>query len=367
MNTSDTSQGESPAPPTWPERRRRAEADCEIIVAEPANGACAARIKESAADPKWEVRKVVAEGLANFPEPLFRELSAIAAGDSNAMVRSAAGRSIARRSSASALSSAHPSVIETELDRIERKYGADARRDAFRLAERTVFLHVRTAVHDIKNILTHLNVDTGALIKLVADKPMKMRLQRLEKGKLYLTRLIGVMETYSREVELTVQAEDLCELLAESIAAACDQVRDEGKDPAPVSCEVRAPASLVIPVSRFHFAMVLTNLIKNAIQSHAVSDSELRPGNVVVEVIKADERLTISVNDTGPGIAPGDLRKLLDFVPGGTSKSAGMGYGLPICRKYIEAHGGELSIRSEEEKGTQVIITLPIQSGTYTL
>ena len=44
-----------------------------------------------------------------------------------------------------------------------------------------------------------------------------------------------------------------------------------------------------------------------------------------------------------------------------------MGYGLPICRKYIEAHGGELNIRSEEEKGTQVIITLPIQTGTYTL
>ena len=64
MKTSDTSQGEAPVPPPWPERRRRAEEDCEWIAGEPSDAPCAARIKSFAADPKWEVRKVIAEGLA---------------------------------------------------------------------------------------------------------------------------------------------------------------------------------------------------------------------------------------------------------------------------------------------------------------
>ena len=359
MKTSDTSQGEAPVPPPWPERRRRAEEDCEWIAGEPSDAPCAARIKSFAADPKWEVRKVIAEGLAGFPEALFRELSALMAGDSNAMVQSAAERSIARRSPASALSCAHPSVIQAELDRIERKFGSEARKDAFRLAERTAFLHVRTAVHDIKNILTHFNVDTEALMEVAPDRATKTRLQRLEKGRNYLTRLVGMMEAYSRDLELSPQAEDLLDLLTECIAAARDQVRVEGKDSSPVECEVRAPDSLVFPVSRFHFAMVLTNLIKNAMQSHALSDSQLRAGSVVIDMIKSDDGVRISITDTGRGMSPGDLRKLLDFVPGGTSKPGGMGYGLPICRKYTEAHGGSLTIRSEEDKGTEVIITLP--------
>jgi signal transduction histidine kinase len=363
MKTFDGSRDDASNALPWRERRRQVGADCELIVGHPDDQACADRIRQFVRDSKWEIRKVVAESLASFPESLARELTALLAVDSNAMVRSAAQRSIARRSPASALSSSHPNLIQTELERIERKFGPDARRDAFNLAEKTVFLHVRTAVHDIKNILTHFNVETAPLLNVVSDPSTRSRIQRLEKGRQYLVRLVEMMDDYSRDLEFTRQSEDLVGLVRESVDAARDQVRKEGKDPTPVECEVRGPFSIVLPVSRFQFAMVLTNLIKNAIQSHAISETELRTGRVVVEMNMSDDGVRIAITDTGRGISPSDLQKLLDFVPGGSSKPGGMGYGLPICRRYTEAHGGELTMRSEEDKGTEVVINLPSQQG----
>src|SRR4029079_19417487 len=98
---------------------------------------------------------------------------------------------------------------------------------------------------------------------------------------------------------MKMQPEDVVEIVKESVLAARDQVRNEGKDPAPVECEVRGPASIILPVSRFHFSMVLTNLIKNAMQSHAISESELRTGRVVVEMSTSDDGVRIAITDTG--------------------------------------------------------------------
>lgn len=361
MKTFDESSDDTSRALPWRERRRQVGADCELIVGHPDDQACADRIRHFVRDSKWEIRKVVAESLASFPESLAGELTALLAVDSNAMVRSAAQRSIARRSPASALSSSHPSVIETGLERIERKFGADARQEAFKLAEKTVFLHLRTAVHDIKNILTHFNVDTTPLLKVVSDPSVRSRLQRLEKGRNYLLRLVEMMDDYSRDLEFTRQSEDLVGLVHESVDAARDQVRKEGKNSSPVECEVRGPASIVFPVSRFQFAMILTNLIKNAIQSHAISETELRTGQVVIEMSATDDGVQITITDTGRGISASDLQKLRDFVPGGSSKPGGMGYGLPICRRYTEAHGGTMTMDSEEDKGTTFAITLPAQ------
>jgi signal transduction histidine kinase len=202
-------------------------------------------------------------------------------------------------------------------------------------------------------------VDTKALLKIAPDDAVKSRISRLETGREYLQRLVLMMEAYSRDIDLDWRPEDLVELAKESVAAARDQVLKEGKSPDPVECAVVSNASLILPISRFHFAMVLTNLIKNAIQSHAISETILRPGRVAIEISRSEDGVRITIADSGRGIAPGDLQKLLDFVPGGTAKPGGMGYGLPICRRYTEAHGGTLTMKSKEDKGTEVVITLP--------
>jgi two-component system cell cycle sensor histidine kinase PleC len=81
--------------------------------------------------------------------------------------------------------------------------------------------------------------------------------------------------------------------------------------------------------------------------------------NVTVGV--EDKIVRVEVTDTGKGISTRDLEKLLEFVPGNTSKKhLGTGYGLPIAKRYIEAHGGKLTLMSEEDKGTTVVVLLPL-------
>jgi signal transduction histidine kinase len=65
--------------------------------------------------------------------------------------------------------------------------------------------------------------------------------------------------------------------------------------------------------------------------------------------------------DTGIGMSPETLSKL--WVPLFTTKAKGMGFGLPIAKRIIEAHGGKISIKSIRGKGTTVTVTLPIDSG----
>jgi two-component system sensor kinase FixL len=69
-----------------------------------------------------------------------------------------------------------------------------------------------------------------------------------------------------------------------------------------------------------------------------------------------DDRIEISVGDTGPGISP-EVRENL-FQPFTSTKSQGMGVGLSICRTIIEAHGGWLRVESAPESGTTFAFTL---------
>jgi signal transduction histidine kinase len=66
----------------------------------------------------------------------------------------------------------------------------------------------------------------------------------------------------------------------------------------------------------------------------------------------------ITVEDTGCGIAPENVEKL--FQPLFTTKSRGVGLGLPICKNLVEANGGRIAVSSEVGKGTTFMVRLPV-------
>ena len=68
--------------------------------------------------------------------------------------------------------------------------------------------------------------------------------------------------------------------------------------------------------------------------------------------------MEVTVRDTGTAI-PDEVMKRL-FEPFFTTKGRGMGIGLLVCRSIVEAHGGDLSVRSEEGKGATISFTLPV-------
>ncbi len=109
-------------------------------------------------------------------------------------------------------------------------------------------------------------------------------------------------------------------------------------------------------VDKVQINRVVTNLVANAI--HAVQDvNEPR-----IDVILEDDKNTfkIIVKDNGKGIAEKDADMI--FEPKFTTKTSGMGLGLPMVKNIVEAYNGEITFKSEKGKGTVFTVILPKQT-----
>ena len=108
---------------------------------------------------------------------------------------------------------------------------------------------------------------------------------------------------------------------------------------------------------RIQLQQVFFNLARNAVEAmDAVTGRPrvLKLGSAATE----SGQFIVTIEDSGPGIAPDILGRLFDpFV---TTKSNGMGMGLSICRSIIEAHGGRLSVAPAGPNGATFEIALPL-------
>jgi two-component system NtrC family sensor kinase len=98
----------------------------------------------------------------------------------------------------------------------------------------------------------------------------------------------------------------------------------------------------------------LLNLLINGIQA-----IENPPGKVTITAAAKDNRARITIRDTGVGIKPENLQKVFD--PFFTTKEEGSGTGLGLAVVYgiIQKHNGTIQVKSEKNKGTRFIISLP--------
>ena len=107
---------------------------------------------------------------------------------------------------------------------------------------------------------------------------------------------------------------------------------------------------------------VFLNLIINAMD--AISESEAKEREVSVTTNLSGASAEITIGDTGPGIATGDLKNVFD--PFFTTKPQGMGMGLAIVRTIVEAHHGKISAENQLSGGALFTIRLPIARGRST-
>jgi len=98
---------------------------------------------------------------------------------------------------------------------------------------------------------------------------------------------------------------------------------------------------------------VVTNLVKNATQ--ALVHTENKKIDVYVEEMNSD--VIILVSDNGKGIVDQDKDKI--FEPKFTTKSSGMGLGLPMVKNIVEAYNGTITFSSDRDRGTVFKIVLP--------
>lgn len=109
-------------------------------------------------------------------------------------------------------------------------------------------------------------------------------------------------------------------------------------------------------VDRVQIAQVLVNLLRNGVDSTAGANSENR--QVTVETMRDGDKITVTVDDTEPGLAQG----VEPFKAFESSKVDGMGMGLSISRSIIESHGGKLWPDETQRTGARFSFSLPLKS-----
>jgi signal transduction histidine kinase len=100
---------------------------------------------------------------------------------------------------------------------------------------------------------------------------------------------------------------------------------------------------------------IVTNLLTNALKYTPPG------GNVAIRTSQAGPDAVLTVTDTGVGIPADELPLIFDRFWRGrqAAQTSGTGIGLAIASELAQAHGGQLSARSEPGRGTEMTLTLP--------
>lgn len=121
----------------------------------------------------------------------------------------------------------------------------------------------------------------------------------------------------------------------------------------------KCPDDISVYIDAERFEQVLINILDNALK-YSSEDS-----SVHLEVRQSGENTEITVSDQGDGIPEKDVQFLFDrfyrVEKSRSRNSGGTGLGLAISKEIVEAHGGTIQIESEPNKGTTVIIKLPVE------
>jgi len=172
-----------------------------------------------------------------------------------------------------------------------------------------------------------------------------------------ITTILDVSKIESGRLSLVRQRMDVPQLIEASLKSykGLSGSRTFTADLAPVPAVFADPSRIL---------QVVSNLLTNAVKFTP------EQGTITVAVAPQDGMVAVSVQDTGVGIAEGDLPKLFQkFSQVGEkeAKRTGTGLGLVLCKQLIELHRGTIAVSSELGKGTRFTFTLPPYTTPFVL
>jgi PAS domain S-box-containing protein len=165
--------------------------------------------------------------------------------------------------------------------------------------------------------------------------------------------IIGRIRAHIRKVPPQTDRLDINETILEVVALTRSELLRNG-----VSLQTELADLPLIQGDRVQLQQVILNLIVNAVQAMG----EVGDGSRALSIstgTDASGNLLVGVRDSGPGLNPESRGRLFDAFY--TTKAAGMGMGLSICRSIIEAHGGRVWAAANVPQGAVFQFTLPLQ------
>ncbi len=112
---------------------------------------------------------------------------------------------------------------------------------------------------------------------------------------------------------------------------------------------------------RVQLQQVMLNLTINAVEAMSIGSDRARELRISTTPAEDDSAVRVTVEDTGPGLAPVAPQRLFEAFY--TTKPGGLGMGLSICRSIVEAHGGRLWATANQPHGAVFCFTVPVHAG----
>ena len=217
--------------------------------------------------------------------------------------------------------------------------------------------------HEIMNSISPIRIMSGNLLNIVQKlrqssteniQSTKEEYSRLSEGLSTIRkRSTGLSDFIEKYRNLTKIPEpsfshiNVSGLFQDAIDLMKEQLNKEN-----IEIEIKTnPDQLTITGDEKMVEQVLLNLIKNAVESINLNTY----GKITLEAKETNEKVVISIKDNGPGIPADQLDKI--FIPFYTTKKEGSGIGLSFSRQIMHLHGGSIQIQSEENKGTEVLLS----------
>lgn len=233
-------------------------------------------------------------------------------------------------------------VDELEISAIKLAQGE--REEAWREMAKQV-------AHEIKNPLTPMRLTVQSFQRKFDPNDADVK----QKMKDYSETLIQQIDTmnavasaFSNFASMPAQQNETLNVV-EVVELAMDIFNEEY-----IVFEKDAP-EIISKIDRTQLIRIITNLVKNAIQSIPEQHENKA---ISVKVKKVSDNVLIIVKDNGIGIQPKDINRI--FEPKFTTKSSGMGLGLGIIKNIIENYKGTITFDTEFGKGTTFTVSLPI-------
>ena len=243
---------------------------------------------------------------------------------SAAPVRDRSGRIV------SAVATLNDATVEERRERAEREF-------------------VMNAAHELQSPLAAITSAVEVLLAGAKDSPDRdLFLEHIERESLRLGRIVRALLTLARAQTGVEQARtsviELCPLL-ETIAERTEPAEE-------VSLTVDCPQDLAVMANHDLLEQATTNLLRNAVKH---TDA----GSITLTGRAAGSHAEIVVVDTGRGIPPDVLPRVLDRFYSSDPRDEGFGIGLAIVQACVQAMDGDLGMESAVGEGTTVTIRLP--------
>jgi signal transduction histidine kinase len=211
--------------------------------------------------------------------------------------------------------------------------------------------------HEIRNPLNFMNLSIDHLQAACAPEDERRRAEfthittTIKEEIQRLNRLVSDFLSYGRPARLKPRELDAHVLIAEVGDLVKAQAEQQGIK---LSITTGKPGDTNFQADYEQIKTCFSNLMINAIQ--AMPDG----GALNITLHPNHSHLRIEFADTGVGIAPDNLAQI--FEPYYSTKDTGIGLGLPLTKKIIEEHGGQISVASTPGQGTTFTVTLPRQT-----